>query len=120
MMKLMLRRGGPRRFGPFGHFGPPMLPPLLRHPPRAPFALHHGPKFMHPMHPLHLRIMLMKRPMLLRKLQNGQMRRFAAAQGYADELDAYDDYGDAAYEGYDDYGDDEGYEDYDAVYDDYD
>jgi len=122
MMKLMMRRGGPRgRFGPFGHFGPPMLPPLLRHPPRGPFALHHGPKFMHPMHPmhpLHLRIMLLKRPMLLRKLQNGQMRRFAAAQDYADEAE-YDDYADYAenFAGYDAeyYGDDEGY---DESYDD--
>eukprot|EP01083_Nonionella_stella_P167080 560633_1 len=70
--------------------GPPM-PPLLRHAPRPPFALHHGPKFIHP---IHLEIMLMKRPKLLRKLRGMHPppppHRVAAAMDYYDDYD--DDY----------------------------
>merc|ERR1719319_881904 len=110
MMLQRLRHGGPPHGGLFG-----LRPRLMRHAPRGPFAaLHHGPKFMHPMHPMHLRIMLLKKPGLLRKLQNANRHRFAAGEDYADEAE-YGDYGE-----YEDYGDGDAYDDdFEGAYGDY-
>merc|ERR1712228_246959 len=77
-------------------------PPLLHHAPRPPFHLMHGPKFMHPMH---LEIMLLKRPKLLRKYQQAKLKAYGAATQDYDQ--ALDEYQEESYFDYDQYLDDE-------------
>eukprot|EP01084_Bolivina_argentea_P050732 93316_1 len=128
--------GPPRRIPPFilkkilrklmhgglhGRRGPHGRPPLLRRPP---------PPFMHP---IHLEIMLLKKPKLLRKLQNAKLKAISAHQDYdygdllgdyyyeleqEGDINAYDDE-DEEYGEYEDeeYDDDE-YEEYSDMYDD--